>query len=337
MLAGCLPDDGGRTRFQVIGFVALWGAGASMGTPGRVQATRVADLDEIARSRHVITVTAGPRNDLVVFSMDAQPDYRETAPSGASFAKLRANRPNHYRIDHFLGGEWHSITLPPTKENFHGVQPLSKEGWLLVRARSKGETDRNAHVFSLDGMPIRSFHAGDGIKDVQTTEAGDIWVSYFDEGVFGDTPLGGSGLACLNRSGKVQFNFNEVAWAGKMPDIADCYAFTVCSEREVWACYYTDFPLVRLVDRQVARIWPKVGVAGSHAFAVSGQRVLFAGTYKKRQSLFLADLEKARVKEQVPVAGNGRVIRSFTAFGRGPRLYLYSGTAVFAVDLAEER
>ena len=108
-----------------------------MGTPGRVRATRVADLDEIVGSRHVITVTAGPRNDLVVLSMDAQPDYRETAPSGASFAKLRANRPNHYRIDHFLG-EWHSITLPPTKENFHGVQPLGKEGWLLVRATGEG-------------------------------------------------------------------------------------------------------------------------------------------------------------------------------------------------------
>jgi hypothetical protein len=28
---------------------------------------------------------------------------------------------------------------------------------------------------------------GDGIDDLQATAAGDIWVSYFGEGVFGDT------------------------------------------------------------------------------------------------------------------------------------------------------
>ena len=163
---------------------------------------------------------------------------------------------------------------------------LVRKAGCWCERRAKGETDRNAHVFSLDGTPIRSFHAGDGIEEVQTTEAGDIWVSYFDEGVFGDTPLGGSGLACLDSAGRVEFKFNDLALAGSVPDIADCYAFNVCSDQEVWACYYTDFPLVRLVDRQVARIWAKVGVTGSHAFAVLGQRVLFAGTYKNAEQPF---------------------------------------------------
>jgi hypothetical protein len=305
-----------------------------MGKPGRIQATRVVDLEGIATSRHVVTV--GPRHDLVVLSLEAPPDYRTTAPSGASFAKLRADRPNHYRIDHFLGCEWHSVALPPTKENFHCVQPLGETSWLVVRGRAKGEEDCNAHVYSSEGTLTSSFHAGDGIEDIQTTEQGRIWVSYFDEGVFGDTVLGRAGLACLDHAGRVEFKFNDLALAGSVPDIADCYAFNVCSDRELWACYYTDFPLVRLVDHKVARIWPKVGVAGSHAFAVSGQRVLFAGTYKKRNCLFLADLDKTRVKEQVPVTEGGRIIRSFTAFGRGSRLYLYSGTEVFAVDLAGE-
>ena len=32
----------------------------------------------------------------------------------------------------------------------------------------------------------RQFVLGDGIKHVQTTAAGDIWVGYFDEGVYGN-------------------------------------------------------------------------------------------------------------------------------------------------------
>ncbi len=234
-----------------------------MGTPGRVQATRVVDLEEVTRSRHVITVTAGPENDLVMLSLDAPTDYRMTAPSGCSFAKLRADRPNHFRIDHFRGGEWRSCSLPSTKENFHNIQPLGEGGWLLVRGRAKGEGDRNAHVYSLDGTLCRSFPVGDAVADVQTTVRGDCWVSYFDE-----APLEQGGRACFDPQGKQVFRFSDLD--PPAPFILDCYAFNVCSEREVWACYYTDFPLVRLVGRKVARIWPKIGVSGSHAFAVSG-------------------------------------------------------------------
>jgi hypothetical protein len=311
------------------------GAEASMEKPERIQATRVCDLEEISASRHVVTVTAGPQHDLVVLSLDGPPDYRRIAPSGCSFAKLRADRPNYYRIDHFLDSEWNSLTLPATKENFHRVQPLGKNGWLLMRGRAKGETDRNAHVHNPDGTHGDSFHAGDGIENVQTTGDSRIWISFFDQGVFGDTALGRAGLACLDNSGQVQFKFNDLAEAGAAPDIADCYAFNVCSDREVWLCYYTDFPLVRLVDRQVARIWPKVAVQGAHAFAVSGQRVLFAGMYEKRNSLFLADLDTTKVQERVPVNDAGKIIRTFTAFGRGTRLYLHSGNEVFAVDLTD--
>jgi len=37
---------------------------------------------------------------------------------------------------------------------------------------------------------LRSFHAGDGIQDVEAAGDGTIWVGYFDEGVFGGTSLG---------------------------------------------------------------------------------------------------------------------------------------------------
>jgi hypothetical protein len=298
-----------------------------MAKPERIQAKRVCDLEEIGRSRHVISVTAGPRIDLIVLSLDEPPDYRMTTPSGFGFPKLYADRPNHFHIDHFLGGKWHSLTLPATTENLRCVQPLGEKGWLVVRCRAKGEADRNAHVFNGEGMLCSSFHAGDAIEDVQTTERGDSWVSYFDE-----APMSQSGLACFDDQGRSVFRFNDL---GTAPHLLDCYALNVCSDREVWLCYYTDFPLVRLVDRKVARIWPKLNVKGSHAFAVS-QHVLFAGKYSKPHDLFLADLGTMRVKERIPVNDNGKAIRSFTAFGRGSRLYLHSGAEVFVVDLADE-
>jgi hypothetical protein len=209
-----------------------------------------------------------------VLSLDAPPDYRRTAPSGASFAKLRADHVNCYRIDHHRSGEWSSLTLNPTKENFHCVQPLNESNWLLVRGRADGNSDRNAHVYGSDGTYLRSFHAGDGIEDAQATEEGRIWVSYFDEGVFGDTALGQAGLGCLDSSGRVSFRFNELASTGTVPDVADCYALNVCSNREAWLYYYTDFPLVRLVDGQVANLWAGISVKGSHAFAISQRKIV---------------------------------------------------------------
>lgn len=49
---------------------------------------------------------------------------------------------------------------------------------------TKGEIPRNAHVFGKGGEHGASFHAGDGIEDVQADRQGRFWVSYFDEGVF---------------------------------------------------------------------------------------------------------------------------------------------------------
>lgn len=294
---------------------------------GRITATRAFDLEEVVQGRHVVRVAVGPGFDPIILSLDAPPDYRTTAPSGASFAKLRAGHTNHYRIDHFQNGQWRSITLSPTHENYHCVQPLGADEWLLVRGRAKGISDQNAHVYDSDGTLTRSFHAGDGIEDVQTTEDRQIWVSFFDEGVFGDSTLGQAGLVCLDRSGQVTFRFNEFASAGLVPDIADCYALNVCFDREVWLCYYTDFPLVQLAEGKIARIWRELSVKGSHAFAVSGRKVLFTGGYNKRNRLFLVDLDTSKVQQRIPVDGEGKEIVAFSAFGRGSGLWLQSETA----------
>jgi hypothetical protein len=58
-------------------------------------------------------------------------------------------------------------------------------------------------------MVERTFTIGDGVQDVRTTPGGDVWVSYFDEGVFGNyrwsppgpEPIGAPGLVAFDPLG----------------------------------------------------------------------------------------------------------------------------------------
>jgi hypothetical protein len=106
-------------------------------------------------------------------------------------------------------------------------------------------------VLAPNGEAESTFTLGDGVQDVQVSRAGRIWVSYQDEGVFGNygwgapngpAPLGSAGLVCWDTDGTKVWDF--VAPDG-LPAIADCYAMNV-SDEAAWACYYTDFPIARV-------------------------------------------------------------------------------------------
>ena len=173
---------------------------------------------------------------------------------------------------------------------------------------------------------------GDGIEDVQTTEDGQIWVSYFEEGVFGYGELGPSGVVQLNELGEALFQYNGQI-EGVLP-IDDCYAMNVTSRHEVRLYYYSHFPLVRLRGRQLDRQWRDVPVAGSRAFAVTDNRALFAGGYDKKGRLFLVALDIMNMEEVEPQGDNGAAIRFTSAFGRGRRLYLIDERgAIFMLDV----
>jgi hypothetical protein len=301
-----------------------------------IEARRLFGIADVVGDRHLIAVTVGPRLDPVCVSIEQPPDYRIEIPGWASFAKNRADRPNRFRIHHRAGGEWRAIDLSETVENFHFVQPLGDGEWLLARSRADGTGDENAHVYGSHGHRLRSFHAGDGIQDVQATEGGKVWVSFFDEGVFGETELGRSGLVCLDGRGRCLFQFADVVGAG-VPDIADCYAMNVVSDGEVWLDYYTDFPLVRLVGGKVEGIWRNIPVKGSSGFAVAGDTALFVGGYKNRDHLVLVRPGKARGQKFIPTDVDGRPLGRFSASGRGDRLFLRTVDALYAVDVPGTR
>ena len=97
---------------------------------------------------------------------------------------------------------------------------------------------------------------------MQVSEDRRIWISYFDEGVFGNTRLGQSGLVCLDDRGGCDFDFATLV-SDEVPSIDDCYAMNVCSNREVRLCYYTDFPLVWLLDGKPEGVWSVGGPRGN--------------------------------------------------------------------------
>lgn len=293
--------------------------------------TQVADLAEFAKSRNVVTVTAGPVGDVLFLLLEQPLDYK-TKGKGAIFAKHFAEKPNRFRICRLLNGSTHCVDLPETRDNYHQIQPLGRNQWLLVRGRSDGGSDMNAHIYSDDGLLLRTFHAGDGIEDVQTTSDGDIWVSYFDQGVYGSDELGHHGLVCFDENGRLNFAFSSLP---DVPDISDCYALNVACKDDVWLYYYTEFPLIRLRKKQLSHVWPDMPVRGAPAFAVTKDRVLFAGGYEQRDSLLLVSFFPIAVQELQPVDSEGEPVTSFLAFGRGSKLYLQRETILYMVDVDE--
>ena len=159
-------------------------------------------------------------------------------------------------------------------------------------------------------------------------------MSFFDEGVFGSTKFGQSGLVCLDDRGNCVFDYaNHVG--SDLPSIADCYALNVYSNREVWLCYYTDFPLVRLLDGKPEGVWKKQPVSGSPGFAVFGGSVLFAGGYNRKGEMFLVNLGNMRSETTIPVDGSGEPIKVLDAHGRRDRLFLQSTDGLFVIGVAE--
>jgi len=300
-----------------------------------IKARRLFRFADVVGGRRLITATVGPDVAPILLTLEGEPDYRiETSPDQPSFPRKRAGQPNRFRIHHRVAEDvWTELDLPETVENYHFVQPLGDGEWLLVRGRADDDRDDNAHVHDADGRLLRSFHAGDGAEDVYVTVDGQVWISYFDEGVYSGVKLGQAGLVRLDRSGVCSLKFNEQAVG--VPTIDDCYALNVASDREVWICYYMDFPLVRLLDSKVNAVWPSAVVGGSNAFAVRAGLVLYVGAYNRRNDLYVARIGDRRGTKLAVVDDEGRPLKWVHSFARRDRLFLQAEDSLHVVEVPD--
>ncbi|HWA61576.1 MAG TPA: hypothetical protein VG939_09380 [Caulobacteraceae bacterium] len=190
--------------------------------------------------------------------------------------------------------------------------------WVVVASRClPGQA--NARYLSPTGDLIRRFPVGDGVADVQADSLDALWVSHFDEGVFGDDPLGQGGLVRFDANGSETWRANAPPW--DRPPIDDCYALNVVGEA-AWACHYCDFPILRVGAAGEARLWNN-GVRGASALAVDGRHVVLFGGYEGARSrialLELGDRNAAWIGELELV---GPEAARAQATGRGDTIHL---------------
>lgn len=184
---------------------------------------------------------------------------------------------------------------------FPAFDRLPGGDWVIANPRcAPGEN--NAAVISGSDSARRDFCLGDGIQHLQCDEQGTIWVGYFDEGIFGNfgwgsagrpDPIGRHGLIRFGADGTPIWAFDSEALG--LPFIDDCYALNA-EGAETWACYYSDFPIVRLKADGSAREWDNA-IRGASALAVEGSQVMLAGGYgEERDGVALLELSEREAK-----------------------------------------
>ncbi len=178
---------------------------------------------------------------------------------------------------------------------------------------------------------------GDGIESLQATRSGEIWVAYFDEGIFGNRgwtePIGRNGIVAWNREGARLYEFEPPAG---FQGISDCYAMNVRYDNETWCYYYTSFPLVRIQDHKASSAW-NTPTRGARALAIAGDYVLLAGSYDQRNEIYRLKLD---ANEQARIAGtfdlidrDGNTVPLDRVVGRGSKLYVLAGDTVYVIDV----
>ncbi|TCP48570.1 hypothetical protein EV191_110130 [Tamaricihabitans halophyticus] len=219
------------------------------------------------------------------------------------------------------------------------IQPLPDGRVLVVAARCQWRhagPEQNAVTYDSTGQVCAEQTLGDGIEHVLSTRQGDVWVGYFDEGVFGNlgwsgttgpSPLGAAGLVRYDTELTARWHYPSHSlhpWGA----ISDCYALNVTDDA-TWTCYYRRFPVVRIQDDTLT--WWHNDIRGAKALAVDGSRVALYGGGKAahdRLATGVLETEGLRVTGEYRLVLPGGEPMPFRAqvIGRGADLHVVLNT-----------
>lgn len=297
----------------------------------------------------LLSVSVGPVGEAVaLWSTPADQEALTSVtvqPGWASFPDARAARTVGARItvqSPSLAGVVRIAEMPLAHAT---VQPLPGDRFLVVAARCRWRPegpDRNALVYGPDGAVVAEYTFGDGVEDVLTTPSGNAWVGYFDEGVYGNYGWGGPGPEPMGSCGLSRFGpGGEQDWRFPPDDTApidDCYALNVTGET-AWACYYSDFPVVKVDDGEVT-VWRNDLAHAARSLIVADRRVGMAGGYRPhRDRLVIGELGDNDLRDAVryrlvlpegqPLPDDVRMV------GRGPDLHVFHGTDWYRLSLTD--
>lgn len=255
---------------------------------------------------------------LLVYTKEAEIDFFE-----------RPIKPQDWLIYQIKATDITAISLKNITLLPDFVDVLTDDTILVVQSRCEKTTisvEKNAAVFTKDGQKINTFTLGDGIEHVQVDDANQIWVGYFDEGVFGnfgwENPIGTAGLAMFNQSGKK-------IWEEATGKIVDCYALNVVNQDEVYYHYYDDFHTVKLQgNKEVARYRMKNGNSLDQFIFTQSDEVIaevdsgILQRFRVEHHAFIPQ-EKISLVNETGKKLNGQL------FMRGNQLYLFGRKGIY--------
>jgi SnoaL-like polyketide cyclase len=269
-----------------------------------------------------------------------------TQPGWATFPDPRASQPVAARITTYQADSETSIIVAGLPLAYPIVAPLPDGRVVVVGARCRwrpGGPDRNAIIYDTDGRAVTEGTIGDGVAHVRVSESGHIWVGYFDEGVYGNYGWGDPGTPPpIGAPGLVRFTSNlEPDWRyPRRADypwgaISDCYALNLDGDT-AWACYYTDFPVVRVQAGTVTG-WNNTIVHGPRALAVADTTVALYGGYgPDHDVLVVATQDHDRLRKlaeyRLVLPDGSPLPATAQVIGQGSDLHLITNNEWFRLD-----
>ncbi len=209
--------------------------------------------------------------------------------------------------------------------------------------RSGVGPELNARIYDAKGVLSGELILGDGIQDVRIDTHDRIWVSYFDEGVLGNSgwgdhddgpdPIGETGLVCVDRRGTLLWKF---APPSGLDRIIDCYAMNVSNDA-TWVYYHSEFSIARVDHRAMIATGWNTPARGARALATDGERVLPFGDYgedaNRCRLLQLHETEGAvRADVELTLPKSDGIV---SATGIGDQLHVFSSDGWRTFSLSE--
>jgi len=248
----------------------------------RVVLNTIERLDgKISKNSALVAISVSYCGDILVLARTgpfaANPG---PVPEGASVIRTHPTSYSIFILDTNLdSAPLREVKIIEETVNLHHVQLLKNDRILVAGGRAGlfSEESKNGRIYSIDGKLLFSLGLGDGIEDIQSSDGSSIWVSYFDQGVLGDSPIGNSGLIRIVPG-------EEKYWELELPQgygpMIDMYAFTVTKGGDVWFYYYSDFALGNVrKDGTVNCV--KVPCKGALAAVANETHVMLLGSYER--------------------------------------------------------
>lgn len=256
---------------------------------------------------------------------------REPVPRGQPDAATleRLHRTN-MRVSAFDGDEETEVVELPFLRFGRIVDRFEDGRWVVDGWNGLTEPADATRIHAPDGRLLSAFEIGGR----HAACAGEhLWVGYGDEEIFGNDPDASAGLAAFDATGRCVHKFRHPGIS-----IDECYALG-SHGREVWACTYSDFPILRLVgglDPQVT-VWEN-DVTGATAIATSGSHVVLAGGYwgdETRVVLLRLEPGRAIAVDETRLPREAFAPSHTNMIGRAGALHVFSAERWMRVDVAE--